>query len=242
MKKVLVALLCLVMVLGFCACGGSSSSDGGAGEEGGGSEQAATYEVGDGTAITYEDSIGSKWVQVIVPVTNTGETDLYLDYGKIDLEDESGALVKTLDLVNPFPEILKPGETACYYEEEALDYEAGKSLTVVPHLEISDSTVEGIRFDVSETSISDQEYIGGVQVMGRMENNTEEDADMVYVAAILYDADGNILGVPYTISDTTLKAGEKMGFELTTLFAPESLTKDAVDHFEVFAYPSQIQE
>lgn len=247
-KSIILAVVVIAALALLTACGGSAEPAGT--ETGGGNSEETTstetessvdWEVGEGTAVTWTDSIGSEWVQLVVPVTNTGSENLYLGTGTFDLEDESGALVKTLDMVSVYPEVIKPGETACYYEETNIDADQDQKLTVVPHIDAEEAKVDCIRLDVSETSIVDEEYIGGVKVKGRVENTTDTDQDLVYVAAVLYDADNNVIGSVFSILDNTLAVGEKIGFEAGSLSAPDSLNTDAVDHYEVFAYPSQMQ-
>ena len=248
-RKSIILAVVLIAVLAFmAACGGSedpadtetasSNAEENTGTE---SQSGVDWEVGEGTAVTWTDSIGSEWVQLVVPVTNTGSENLYLGSGTFDLEDESGALVKTLDMVSAYPEVLKPGETACYYEETGIDGDAEKNLIVVPHVDVEEATVDCIRLDVSETSIVNEEYTGGVRVKGRVENTTDADQELVYVSAILYDADNKVIGSVFTILNNTLPVGERIGFEAGSLSAPDSLNTDAVDHYEVFAYPSQMQ-
>lgn len=248
-RRTIILVLVLIAALAFMtACGGSAEPTGSeeaeqtAGETAGAEASAgADWEVGEGTAITWTDSIGSGWVQLVVPVTNTGSENLYLGTGTFDLENESGELVKTLDMVSAYPEVIKPGETACYYEETDIDGDQDQKLKVLPHIDAKEATVDCIRLDVSETSIVNEEYGGGVKVKGRVENTTDADQELVYISAVLYDADNNVIGSVYTILDNTLAAGEKIGFEAGSLSAPDSLNADAVDHYEVFAYPTQMQ-
>ena len=243
MKKYLIGILCFVVLLGLSACGGGQSSQEDTTDSGDSGEKQAevNYEVGEGTAVTWTDSIGSHWVQIVVPVTNTGDENLYLESGTFDLEDESGSLLQTVDLVSVFPEVLKPGETACYCEETEADFDSDQKVKVIPHVEVKKATVDCIRLDVSETSISSGDFEEGVLVKGRVENTTDKDQESVYVAAVLYDSEDKVVGSVFTILDNTLAPGEKIGFEATSLAAPYSLTTDTVVHFEVYAYPSQMQ-
>ena len=83
------------------------------------------YEVTYTNAIVYKNSIGSVWVHAIVQLENTGTDPLYLSSSTIDLEDADEHLVKTLDLVSAYPEVLLPGETALLVEDTTLDEDPG---------------------------------------------------------------------------------------------------------------------
>ena len=134
-----------------------------------------------------------------------------------------------------------PGETALIVEQTTLDEDPGNGeLKVVPHYEAKKATVECIRLSVSEEELKDDQY-GGLKMTGRVENNTSETQKLVYIVANLYDANDRAIGQLFTILTNELKAGEKIGFELSSLSAPDSLTKDSVARFEVFAFPFQYQ-
>lgn len=199
-----------------------------------------SYEIGDGVIRTYKDSIGSKWITVGVPVTNNGTTNLYLPSATIDIEDVSGALVKTLELVSAYPEVIAPGETAYYYEETTVDEElpSAEELTSILHASIKKATVDLIRFDTSEISVKDSTYYD-VEVTGRVENTSQEAESFTYVSATLYDADGKFLAVVFTIIDDELAPGEKIGFSATSLSSDVSASD--VASYDVYAYPQQYQ-
>lgn len=262
MKRKLAIMLCMLMSVGVTACGSSSSSSTqptpSANEENNAEADAeeaeaeepegesvssgdsTAWEVGEGKVVTWTDSIGSGWVQIIVPVTNTGTDNLYLSTGTMDLEDETGHLVDSRSMVSVYPDVIQPGETAFYYEETTLEIEENTTLKVVPHVEVSKAKVDCIRYDVSDLTLKDEEY-GGIALTGRVENTTEEEGSMVYVTALLYGSGNEPLAQAFTILDKNLAAGDKIGFSASTFSVPDSVTMDAVDHYEVFAYPTQFQ-
>lgn len=245
-KRVWFIILCIlaaIVIIGAIAGGGGdskSTSDNNTSDNKG-TKSAVSWDVGEGTAVTWTDSIGTKWVQLVVPVTNTGESNLYLESATFDLEDESGNLVQTIQMVSVFPDVIKPGETACYCEQTEFEGDSDLKLKVIPHVDVEEAHVDCIRLEVSETGIKNEEYDGGVRVTGRVKNTTEEDQDLVYVSAVLYDSDNNVIGSVFTILENTLASGETIGFEATSLTAPDDLNTNAVDHYEVFAYPEQFQ-
>ena len=188
---------------------------------------------------TWTDSIGSHWIQVAHPVYNSGNTNLYLGTGSIDLEDSNGHLLDTMSLVSGYPQVLKPGETGWYYETTIKD-QALNMGGFVAHPNLKDAKVDCIRLDVSDVSIKDDMF-SGVTVTGRVTNNTGRDQSMVYVVANLFDRDGNILGQVMTILSNSVAAGDTIGFSASEMGSNPDLTAAAVASYEIYAFPQQFQ-
>ena len=198
----------------------------------------ADYEVGEGTVRTRTDSIGTKWIAVAVPVKNTGNTALYLSSSSVDIENADGTLADTVSSVSVSPQVLQPGETAWYYEETFFEGDMSGEYKAVPHIKAKEASVDCIRYEVSEVQVRDTDYFGA-GITGRVLNTTEEDGDMVYVWAQLFDADGNLLESAFTITDGTLAAGEKTGFSVS-VDNTDIRASDIADTV-IYAYPSQYQ-
>ena len=205
-----------------------------------GQNTGAQWEVGQGRVLTYTDSINSTWVQIMVPVTNTGDRNLYMGSGTMDLEDESGHLVDSESLVSFYPEVLAPGETGWYYEETTLDSAPTSELTVVPHVDIEEAKVECIRYEASDIAFTDEQF-GGLKATGRITNTTAEDGSLVHVVLFLFDAEENLVGQTFTILDGDLKAGDTMGFSTSTFGTNDAVNVDTVTGYRLFAYPEQFQ-
>lgn len=204
------------------------------------SVQGASWETGEGKVLVSEDSIGSVWAQIAVPVENTGSVNLYLGSGTMDLEDADGHLVESLSMVSVYPQVLKPGETGWYFEESTLDEKPSSDLKVVPHVDVEEATVDCIRYETSDITISDEEY-GGIKVTGRVENTTDEDGSMVEVVVFLYNENGDFIGNIYTYLDGDLAAGDKIGFSASSFADVADLTAADVADYKVYAYPTQFQ-
>ena len=187
----------------------------------------------------WQSSIGSTWISAAVPVKNTGTENLYLSSGSIDIEDASGALVKTMSMVSVYPQVLLPGETAYYYEETTLEENiSGDGLKALPHVDIEKAKVQCIRYETSEITVKDTDYYGA-KVTGRVENTSDKPEKMVYVVANLFDANGNLLSQQLDILDNELQPGEKIGFETSNLGYDVSASD--VASYEIFAFPFQYQ-
>ncbi len=196
----------------------------------------AEYTVGDAVVSVTTDSIGSKYVHVYFPVTNTGKVNLYLKSGSADIENSAGSLEDTVSLISAFPEVLKPGETGYYYESTLYDGTETTGLKAVAHADVEKASADCIRYKVSDISVKDEQYLGA-KVIGRVENTTDEEGSMVKVAALLFDAKGALIGVEFTYIDGTLGAGDKKAFECSSLDL--ELKASDIAKYEVYAYPTQ---
>ena len=244
---ILVLVLFALMALGSGSGGSSEPSGESAGSDksassskGASSSKKDAYEVGEGKAVVYADNIGTTWVQISVPVKNTGDTNLYLSAATMDLEDSTGHLVDSKSLVSVYPQVIKPGETAWYYEETTLDETPSSELAVVPHVDVKSAKVDCVRYEVSDVSLINDTY-GGIKVTGRVENTTDKDESGVYVVILFYDKDDALLGQAFTIMTDELKAGEKMGFSATTFSSYDAFRVENVARYEVYAYTFQYQ-
>lgn len=197
-------------------------------------------------AITYnslklwENSIGTVWYQGIVEIENTGNTDLFLSSGKFDIENADGTLFASKDYVSVYPQIIKPGEKAYYYENSTLDNaDPSAEYKIVPKIEADKSKTEQIYLASSEFRIEDVKYFG-MKAIGRIENTTEEEQSLPKVAVICYDAEGNPIEIMFTYGDK-IAPGEKTGIEASSLTSPPDITAEAVSDFAVYVYPDQFQ-
>ena len=194
------------------------------------------YSVGETSVVVWTDSIGTKYVKVAVPVTNTGNVNLYLESSSIDLENPDGSLAQTVDYVSAYPQIIKPGETAYYFEETTYDGTATEGLKAVPHVKAEKSKVDIVRLEVSDLQIKTKEYFGAC-AMGRVLGTDQTAERSVYVVANFFDKDGKFLGHQIDILLGGIPAGEKMGFETSTLSS--RLAESDIASYDVVAFPYQ---
>lgn len=260
MRKVITfaLILCLVFAAG---CGGSSAPASAAPAENAAQPAAETksepdlteapetepepataeaWETVSSGVVTWTNSIGTNWARAWVEIENTGSAPLFLESTTFDLEDPDGKLVKSLSLVSGYPQVLLPGERGVYEEETTLDDgDIPEGMTVYSRLGVVPAKAGCVRLDVPEFELKDDSMMG-LKMTGRAVNNTDEDQSLVYVAALLYDADDTYLGTLWTILDSDVPAGEKQGFEHSDL-DQLNLSAADVDHWLVYAYPNQFQ-
>lgn len=184
----------------------------------------------------------SQWMQVVVPIRNTGEKKLYIDKGSYDIEKADGSLIGVESYVPAYPQVLAPGEVGYLYQTTVLDEVLEEDPVIVPHADIKEATVDLIRYEVTDVNISTGKY-GAIKAVGRVKKPSDagEDSMYIYIAMALYDKDGRVIDVLNTIIADELAAGEQMAFELNSLFIHDQISADMVAGYDVWAYPAQVQ-
>lgn len=195
-----------------------------------------SYEVGTPTIDIWTDSIYSRWMKVAIPVTNNGETNLYLDDISVDIEDVNGKLLQTKSYISGYPEYIKPGETGYYYDETTCDF-AETNVKVVPNLHVEKAKNDVIRYNICDVSINNDTY-SGVKIIGRVQNNTTTKGTLVKVVANLFDKDGKLICNCFTYLDNDLEVDTKVGFSISP-FAFRNVKAEDVASYEIYAYPQQ---
>lgn len=198
------------------------------------------YELGEAQVTIWTSIIGSQWMQTIIPITNTGDANLFVDGGSFDIEGADGSLIGVQSYVSAYPQVLAPGEVGYIYENTTMETVIDGDPVIVPHPDIDVATVDFIRFETSDISISDEEY-GGIKAIGRVKNTTDSTESMVYVAIALYDESGNVIDIMYTVLADELPAGDQIGFEMSSFSLPGHITAAMVADYDVWAYPLQMQ-
>lgn len=194
------------------------------------------YDVMEPIISFWEDSIHSRWVKIIVPVKNTGTMDLYLGNCQVDLETKSHKLLDSIDYIGGYPEYIMPGEVGYYYKETIIDFPDENVLGVV-HENIEKASNKVIRYNTSDVTIEEDE-IFGIEIKGRVENDTSKDESIVVITANLYDSNDKLICNCFTYLSSELKASSKMGFSIVPI-AYRSLKLSDIARYEIYAYPKQ---
>ena len=237
MKKTVTAVLLLAMLAATgCASSditvGTGSWDG---KEGTTAEKSeAASELTDVTTKVFTNSIGTVWVVGIATVKNTGNCDLYISNTGMDIETADGKLVDTMTLASATPTVISPGETTIIYGEQTVSAEG--DYKVVPTYKAVEAKIPNMRYPVSDVSFSEDDALGTLEVVGRVENIDVEDQSMIEVAVIMYDADGKVLGVMTTYTDE-IAAGAKGTFKMSNIGDANKVALADIDHYDVIAYP-----
>nr|DAM97748.1 MAG TPA: Protein of unknown function (DUF3426) [Caudoviricetes sp.] len=237
MKKTITMIL-LAAMLAATGCASSDITVGTGswdGKEGTTAEKSeAASELTDVTTKVFTNSIGTVWVVGIATVKNTGNCDLYISNTGMDIETADGKLVDTMTLASATPTVISPGETTIIYGEQTVSAEG--DYKVVPTYKAVEAKIPNTRYEVSDVSLSEDDLMGTLEVVGRVENGGDEDQSMIEVVVIMYDADGKVLGVMTTYTDE-IAAGAKGTFKMSNIGDANKVALADIDHYDVMAYP-----
>ena len=210
-------------------------------------EGKAEYEITHTTFVHNTNSIGREEYTGIIEIKNTGSTYLYLKDCTFDFEDDDGHLLDTQKLILSSPDVIAPGEFGYFHSNGLLDQNISieNGINLVPNfiVEVCKKGKEAIiEYEVTDLDIKDGDYGMGVNVTGRVINNTSEDTGSidVLIIAIFYDSDGEILDVATRYADE-MSAGGKSSFEITTMTGNDELSLETVADYKVIARHEYLQ-
>lgn len=197
-----------------------------------------SYEISDTSFEYYTNSIGTVEYYGIVEITNTGDTCIYMDNCTFDLEDNEGHLLQSESFISKAPDIIAPGEKGYFYNglgsntvKDGVSFDNGVKL--VPQLKLTEAKGEPKDFPVSDVTVSEGNY-GYINVMGRVENDTDEEIGYLYINIIFYGADGKVIAIDGT-SITEVAAGNKGSFDTTCYFSNNNLKFSDIAETKIYA-------
>ena len=165
---------------------------------------------------------GEVWVQLLAEVTNTGSEPLTLGAADWTVCTPDGTELAVRKGVSAYPQTIEPGEKGWYYDEFTVDTAQTGELAV--------------QYAVSDVNLKDSVY-GGVELTGRIRNDTAERGSLVCVAAVLLDESEKPLGVVYAVLDSPLEAGAETTFGMSSEMLPPEVKSADIAQVETFAYP-----
>lgn len=202
------------------------------------------YEITYQSSKLYKSTSGEIRCYALVEIENTGADNLYLKDATFDFEDSQGGLWATCSgITSADPDIIAPGEKGYFYcnmgsvsgnIDENADYK------FKPSLKVEKAKNNIIRFDVTNLSISAGKY-NTVDIIGRVTNNTNDDESLLWVACILYRADGTPIGACGTTL-TGLDAGQTISFDISGSYLSDlDFQLEDVAEYRVYACKTQYQ-
>lgn len=179
------------------------------------------------------NSIGSHVGSAFVEIENTGNTILYLHDGKFDIEDNDGHLLTTDSLVSTCPDAILPGERGYFYDDyiDLDDIDTSNGLKMVPHYKVDEGRSDVIDYEVSDLAIR-EDQMWKCMVSGRLTNTSEKEISLIYVNAVYYDAEGNVLGISGT-NLTDIEVGDTESFKITGQFFRDDVSYSDIAEYRV---------
>ena len=186
-------------------------------------ESNVLLEIVDSSGTAWMDSIGTVWVHSAAIFENTGDTAVDIGETQMNFKATDGSILGTSTMIYAVPEIVNPGETAVIVESTILDGITNKDQYAETSYNFNyDSTDEDPNLmETSTIKGINGEY--GYKVTGLVKNPTDVQQEDVRIAAILYDAEGNLLGALSGSMDVGLAPQGEAGFELGYPELPEGV-------------------
>lgn len=184
---------------------------------------------------------GEVWVQLLAEITNTGAEPLTLGAADWTVCTPDGTELAVRKGVSAYPQTIEPGEKGWYYDEFTVDTAQTGELAVqydgdALAASIRAAEQSGVRYAVSDINLKDSVY-GGVELTGRIRNDTAERGSLVCVAAVLLDESEKPLGVVYAVLDSPLEAGAETTFGMSSEMLPPEVKSADIAQVVTFAYP-----
>ena len=186
-------------------------------------ESNVLLEIVDSSGTAWVDSIGTVWVHSAAIFENTGETAVDIGETQMNFKATDGSILGTSTMIYAVPEIVNPGETAVIVESTILDGVTNKDQYAETSYNFNyDATDEDPNLmETSAIKGINGEY--GYKVTGLVKNPTDVQQEDIRIAAILYDAEGNLLGALSGSVDVGLAPQGEAGFELSYPNLPEDV-------------------
>ena len=195
----------------------------------------AKLEISQQTAGAWLDSIDTVWVHSAAIFENTGDTPVEIGETQMNYKATDGSVLGTSTMIYAVPQIVNPGETAFISESAILDGAKSKDdfKETTFNFNFSGTTEAPNLMEVSGAKGIDGEY--GYKVTGLVKNPTTEQQEDIRLAAALFDANGDLLGVLNGSMDVGLAPAGEAGFELSYPELPEGVA-EKVATIEVKSY------
>ena len=171
--------------------------------------------------------------EMIVEVTNTSDVPLYLDGKSFDLEDKSGHLLQTDDMIVSAPDVIFPGEKGYFYNQfgSSIDVDTpNDEIVFIPNYKVTEARTKPHDYPVSDISFTSDDY--GYTMVGRVENDTDEDF-YVYANVIYYNVDGKCIGITGT-NLVDVEPGDTQSFDISSMGIQDTFDQNAIDSYTLY--------
>lgn len=201
------------------------------------------YEITNAQFRYWANSIGSVNYFAFAEVTNTGTSNLYMKSCAFAFEDNDGHLLKSENFISSCPDIIAPGEKGYFYNSIGSlsfdDVSFDNGVKFAPEVSVVKATGTPVDYEVSDVSLK-AGTLGTPAIAGRVKNNSGKDDSLLYIQAIYYNANKEVIAITGT-NITDFSAGKTASFEISGVALPDGVTMDAIDSYRVIARANYFQ-
>lgn len=181
------------------------------------------------------------WVYFAGEVKNTSGKPVELDDLAIEIENEHGELVKVIEYIDTYPEVIEPHCSAYIYQsvfskgiDSDIDITAEYKHKI--RYQIEPALSSPIPVEITQATLGNK--MGFPNLVCKVKNNDTRDYEYLIVAAPLFSAEGELLGIFDTYIDVC--AGEEIGFDTMMINADSYLDYSNAVLGEIYIYPSSL--
>ena len=191
------------------------------------------YEQTDIKCMIYGEGADRRY-EMVVEITNTSDKPLYLDGRSFDLEDTTGHLLQTDDMISTAPDVILPGEKGYFYNQFGSSIgvdNPNEDIVFIPKYTVKEARTIPHDYPVSDISFRSDDW--GYTMVGRVQNDTDDPDLYVYANVIYYDAEGKCMGITGTnIYD--IEPGDTQSFEISSMSIQNTFDPNAVDSYTIY--------
>lgn len=172
--------------------------------------------------------------EMIVEVTNTSDVPLYLDAKSFDLEDASGHLLQTNDMISTAPDVILPGEKGYFYNPTGTSIDVDNpndDLVFIPNYTLKKANKTPHDYPVNDISFKSDKF--GYTMIGRVQNDTNETSLFEYASVIYYDKEGKCIGITGK-AITDIEPGNTQSFEIHSSGIQQIFDPDKIDSYTLY--------
>ena len=233
----------MVLLMSFIAACGGTENAGDTNQKNSGKTEEKTEEAQPMVEIVNQasgawvDSIGTVWVHSSAVFENTGDVPVEIGETQMNFKGQDDSILGTATMIYSVPSVVMPGEKAYITESTILDgiTSPDEFKETTYNFNFEETEADANLLEVSGVKgIKGDEYTP-YKVTGVVKNITDELQDDIRIAAGLFDAQGNLLGVFSGGVDIGINPGSEAGFELSYPDLPQGVA-DKVATIDVKAY------
>ncbi len=145
-------------------------------------------------------------------------------------------MIQSDNFISNCPDVILPGETGYLYNQLGSEINGVSNpddLVLSAQYVVKTTNATPHEYPVTDVSTKADNY-GGLTVVGRVTNDTDEDHSLLYVQVLYYDESGNIIGISGT-NLTDFLAGRTISFEISSMYLQNKAKSGNISTYKIVA-------
>lgn len=212
------------------------------------SSSEASYQITNSVICGYQtpNAVSGYGYDAYIEILNTGSSPIYIKDPEFLVaakaaSDPSGKFKQIIDTkdITVFPAVIAPGEKGYMYNRFGEDlgdqfYDPNSELALAPSFTIMKANAMPQSYPVSEVYV-ERLQSGGQKLTAQVENNTDKNAGSIAVFAVVYNADGYVIGIGNQfLTDVAAHTSSRVNMESLNMIY--GFRNDQVADYVTYAY------